>query len=278
MTLPVVLGVVVLSVAGSAALHAQDICVPAKDSHEANTFAALSVPVAFTSAGAPGVSRGVWLGLEIASLPTVSRADATPTACRPGKGPENTNPIPVLIRPRIALAFRGFVFEASWIPPVRVATVRANLIGLAITHPHPLGHGWVLGLRAEAVLGSLRAPITCDDAALRDVSSDCFGGTRSDDRWQPGVFGAEAVIGGGRGRIRPHLGIGYNWLRPRFEVNFTNAADSTDHRRIQVNLQRVAVFAGVTTRIGWGSVTAEAYSTPADAVTARLVFRTLLGR
>ena len=267
-----------LLLAGWSALQAQDICVPPKDSHEANTFATLSVPVAFTGARAPAVSHGISIGLEFASLPSVGRTNATPTSCRPDKGPENTNPIPGIIRPRIAVAVHGLVFEASWIPPVRVDEVRANLFGLAIAHPHPLGHGWVLGLRAHAVLGSLRAPVTCPDAAVRDPTSECFGGTRSDDRWQPGIFGAEAVVGGGRSNIRPHFGVGYTMLRPRFEVNFTNATDSTDHRRVEVNLQRIAVFAGVTMRMGSSSLTAEAYSTPADAVTARLVIRTLLGK
>jgi hypothetical protein len=264
--------------AGWSALPGQDICVPPKDSHEANTFATLSVPVAFTGARAPAVAHGVSIGLEFASLPSVGRTNATPTACRPDKGPENTNPIPGIIRPRIAVAMHGLVFEASWIPPIRVDEVRANLVGLAIAHPHPLGHGWVLGLRAHAVLGSLRAPVTCPDAAIRDVTSECFGGTRSDDRWQPGVLGAEAVVGGGRSNIRPHFGVGYTMLRPRFEVNFTNAADSTDHRQVQVNLERFAIFAGVTMRLGSSSLTAEAYSTPADAVTARIVVRTVIAK
>ncbi|MGH7524886.1 MAG: hypothetical protein ACREK8_11305 [Gemmatimonadales bacterium] len=269
---------IALVLAGAAALPAQDVCVAPKDSHEANTFATLSVPVAFTGARAPAAAHGIFLGLEVASLPSVGRANATPTACRPDKGPENTNPIPVLVRPRLALAMHGLVFEVSWIPPVRINEVRANLVGLAIAHPHPLGGGCVLCLRAHATLGSLRAPVTCPDAAIRDVTSQCFGGTRSDDRWQPGVFGAEAVIGAGRSRIRPHFGVGYTWLRPRFEVDFTNAADSTDHRRVEVNLERVALFAGVTMQMGSSTVTAEAYSTPADAVTARVVVRTRLGR
>ena len=269
---------IALVLAGAAVLPAQDVCIAPKNSHEANTFATLSVPVAFTGARAPAPAHGISVGLEVASLPSVGRTNATPTACRPDKGPENTNPIPVLVRPRIAVAVHGLVFEVSWIPPVRVDEVRANLIGLAVAHPHPLGSGWVLGLRAHAVLGSLRAPVTCPDAAIRDVTSQCFGGTRSDDRWQPGVFGAEAVIGAGRARIRPHFGVGYTWLRPRFEVNFTNATDSTDHRRVEVNLQRVAIFAGVSMRMGSSTLTAEAYSTPADAVTARVVVRTRLGR
>lgn len=266
-------------VAAAGALPAQTgLCLPATDSHEANTFAILSVPLAFTGARAPAVGRGVAIGLELATLPAVSAADATPTTCRPGKGPENARPIAGIVRPRIAVAVHGFLFEASWIPPVVVNQVKANLVGLAIAHPFALAPGWVLGVRAHAVFGSLHAPVTCNDAALRDVTSECFGGTRSDDRWQPGVFGAEGVVGAGRGNIRPYLGVGYTVLRPRFQVDFTNAAGSTDRTQVNVDLQRVAVFGGVNLRMGRSSITAEAYSTPVDAVTARLVVRTLVAR
>lgn len=273
-----VLGALLLVAAGP--VVAQDVCLPGKDSHEANTFAILSVPVAFTGARVPVHSHGttVSFGLEVASIPDVDAADATPTTCRPGKGPENAHPIDVLVRPRVAVSWHELVFEASWIPPVTVSGVRANLVGLAIAHPHPLGRELVLGLRIEAVFGSLHAPVTCNDAALRDPASECFGGTRSNDRWSPNIFGAEAALGRSHGRLRPHVGVGYSFLDPRFQVDFTNAAGSTDRRQVNVNLQRAAVFGGLTYVAARASVTAEAYSTPADAVAARVVLRALLSR
>lgn len=276
--LPVVTALLSLASVAAAAPAQTGICEPAKDSHEANTFAILSVPVAFTGARAPAAAHGVSIGLEVASLPTVDAVDATPTACRPGKGPEDAHPIAGIVRPRITVAVHGFVLEASWIPPVTVNEVKANLVGLAIARPIVLAPGWYLGLRVHAVLGSLNAPVTCDDAALRDATSECFGGTRSNDRWQPGVFGAEAVVGAGRSRVRPYLGVGYTMLRPRFQVDFTNAAGSTDNTQVNVDLERIALFGGVMWRVGRSSITAEAYGTPADAVTARLVVRTLLSR
>jgi hypothetical protein len=231
---------------GVAALPAQTtVCLPAADSHEANTFAILSVPVAITGSRALAAAHGVSIGVEVASLLTVDADDATPTSCRPGKGPENAHPIAAIVRPRLAVAVHGLVFEASWIPPVTVNEVKANLLGLAIARPFALAPGVYLGLRLHAVFGSLNAPVTCDDAALRDPSSECFGGTRSNDSWQPGVFGAEAVIGAGRGKVRPYAGVGYTMLRPRFQVDFTNAAGSTDNTQVNVNLERVALFGGV---------------------------------
>lgn len=272
--------VVALAVAGVAGgLPAQTtLCLPARDSHEANTFAALSVPIAFTGARAPAAARGVSVGLELASLPEVGSTNSTPTSCRPGKGPENTHPIAGIVRPRVTVAVHGFVLEASWVPPIGVNHVRANLIGLAVAHPFALAGGWSLGLRAHAVFGSIHAPVTCSDASLHDATSECFGGTRSNDRWQPGVFGAEAVVATGRSNVRPYLGLGYTMLRPRFMVDFTNAAGSTDNTEVRVNLSRVSLFGGLMWRLGRSSITAEAYSTPADAVAARVVVRTLVAR
>ena len=256
----------------------QDICTPSADSHEAKTFAALSVPIAFAGARAPAAAHGISLGIEFASLPTVDSITALPTACRPDKKSENIHPIPGVVRVRLAAAMQGFVMEVSWIPPVAVNQVTANLLGLAIARPFRLGGGWYLGLRAETVIGSLHGPITCDDKAIADPTSECYHGTRSDDTWRPGIMGAEAVIGAGRGNIRPHLGVGYTMLRPRFQVHFTNAQGSTDQRQVNVDLNRMALFGGVTWLLNRTSMTAEAYATPADAVTARFVVRTLLVR
>ena len=260
-------------------LIAQADCFPGTTSNEARTFAILSVPIAFTGVRAPvGSPRGVSLGVEVANLPAVDRATATPTVCRPGKGPENTNPIPVVVRPRLSAAVHGFLLEASWIPPVRVSGVKANLLSLAIAKPFALATNWALGLRAEGVLGSLRAPIVCDDIAVKDPTSECSGGGVSDDRWQPGVFGVEAVVGGGGGKIRPHFGVGFTYLRPRFQVNFTNAQGQTDSRKVEVDLYRTALFGGVTIPLGALRLTGEAYATLGDALIGRLVLRAPLAR
>lgn len=259
--------------AAPAALVAQADCFPSADSHEARTFGILSVPLAFTGARAPGSPRGMSFGVEVANLPIVDRETARPTTCRPGKGPENTDPIPVVVRPRVTLAAAGFLLEASWIPPVRVSGVRADLVSLAVAHPFALSRGWYLGVRAHAVLGALHAPITCDDDALRDATSECFGGTRSDDRWRPGVYGVEAVVGGGRGTVKPHAGVGYTHLAPRFRVHFTNAQGETDRRRVEVDLDRAALFGGLTVPLGALRLTREAYATLGDAMIGRLVLR-----
>ena len=255
------------------------ICRPGPGSNEARTFAIVSTPLAFTGAGAPNATgRRIEVGVETVYVPQVDAATRTPTTCRPGKGPENANLLSVAPRPRIALyPGGGFALEGSWIPPVRLNGVRANLFGLAGSWTVGLGRERAtLTLRAHATLGRIRAPITCPDPALEDPTSECYQGRRSDDRFDPDVFGAEATVAWalGSGRVRPYLGVGYNRLQPRFQVNFTNAVAFTDRQKVEVNLDRAAIFGGATWRAAAAfTVSGELYSMPSDAVTGRLVIR-----
>lgn len=267
-----------------AAAQGGDDCFPAKDSNEANTMAIFGVPLAFGAASAPvrTVKRGFQLGIEVSYLPTVDRATATPTTCRPGKGPENTDLLFAAPRPRLELLLpAGFAVEASWIPPVRMAQVEANLIGLAVSRSMPLdGRGAVLGLRAHVAFGTIKAPITCNDDALQDATSVCYQGTRSNDSFQPNIIGLEAAVGWSLGSaLRPYLGAGYNHLAPRFQVNFTDQFGQVDRRKVAVNLNRGILFAGATWLAAPAlSITGEVYSAPADAITARVAARVRIGR
>lgn len=260
-------------------LSAQADCFPANDSHEAQALALISLPIVFTGAEAPGTGgRGISFGVEAARLPHVSDRLATPTICRPGKGAENVNILPGFLRPRIALPLgHGLELEGSWVPPVRVNHVKANLFAAALSVSRMLGSsGPTIGLRAHATFGVIHAPITCDDAALRDQNSECFEGTRSDDEFHPTTFGVEAALGWPLlgGRLRPYAGAGYTRLQPRFRVNFTNSAGGTDRRRVEVDLNRAMVFGGaswlVTHRV---ELTGEVYAAPADGVIGRVALR-----
>jgi hypothetical protein len=255
-------------------------CRPSTTSNEAEGFGIVSVPLAFGRAQAPELLPGLRLGLEAAYVPQIDDETATPTICRPGKGPENVNVASVIPRPRLSVPLPlGLSFEASWIPPVRVGGVKANLIGVSLARSFGSIDGVVVALRGHATFGSLRAPITCDDDALEDAASECFQGTRSDDKFSPNIFGADVAVSvpAAGGRLRPYVGAGYNRLSPRFQVDFTNRFGEVDTTRVIVNLDRLAVFGGATWMLGYRfTLSGEVYAAPADAVTARLVFRSSL--
>src|SRR5262249_41843406 len=92
-----------LALARALAAQDDDLCYPAKGSHEARTMAIFAVPVAFSAAAAPqrAPAGRVQLGLELSYLPNVDPATATPTTCRPDKhSPENTDLLFAAPRPR----------------------------------------------------------------------------------------------------------------------------------------------------------------------------------
>jgi hypothetical protein len=262
-------------------LAAQSVCRPSAGSNEARTLAIFSVPLAFSPAAAPNVLAGFTLGLEAAYVPTVDPATATPTTCDPGKGPENTDLLPGIVRPRIGLPLPlGLALQASWIPPVRVAGVKANLVGLSLAKRFGRPDGFAAAVRAHATLGSIRAPVTCDREALGDPISECFGGTLSDDRYAPNIIGMDLSLGWtmAGGRLRPYVGSGYNRLRPRFQVNFTNQFGGVDSTRVEVNLDRAVVFAGAAWQLSDRlAIVGELYAVPADAATGRFVVRRAIG-
>ena len=267
-----------LAVSIRSSAHAQGDCFPGKTSHEAKTFAIYSVPLAFSPAGLPRITSGrIQLGLELAYLPNIDSVTATPTVCRPGKGPENTDLLFAAPRPRITVALGGgFALEGSWTPPVRLNQVQANLFAAALSYDTRIGRQAGLTVRLHGSTGTIKAPITCPDKALAVATSECFRGSRSDDSFKPSIVGAEALIhwGSTGGPIHPYLGAGYNHLTPRFQVNFTNAVGDVDRRKVEVNLDRITVFGGVAwaTSTRW-NLSAELYSAPADAVTGRVAIR-----
>lgn len=269
----------VLGLASPAA--AQGDCFPGAGSNEAKTMAIFAVPLAFSRGSAPDLFSGFKAGLEVAYLPRVSDAIATPTICRPGKGPEHTDLLLALPRPRIGMPLPfGLALQASWIPPLKVNGVKANLFGISLEKAFGRLDGLVAAIRAHATFGSLRGPITCDDDELEDPTSECFGGIKSDDRLRPNIMGLDLAVGGplADGRLRPYAGAGYNRLAPRFQVNFIDQFGELDDQRVEVNLDRLVVFGGatweLTHRLG---LTGELYAATADAITGRVVLRTAIG-
>jgi len=260
-----------------ASVSAQEDCFPGPESNEAKTLAIYSVPLAYAPLVAPARENPAWrVSLEVSTIPNVDDATATPTICRPGKGPENTDLLPALVRPRVAARLgAGLVLDASWIPPVRIHGVKSNLFGLALAWSGVMSRSVTVGARVHGTFGEVNAPITCPEEALDDPASECFEGTESDDSYKPNIFGADVRLGLGtaESRVHPYAGLGYTRLMPRFQVNFTNSAGELDDRKVIVDMNRLALFGGLSWRLGQSlGLAGEVYSTPADAVTLRIAF------
>jgi hypothetical protein len=265
-------------------LAAQSDCRPSSSSREADVFAHFAVPLAFGMAQAPWIFRpgSVQIGVEGTLLPDASSRIRTPTTCRPGAGPENWNVATGFLRPRLGFELGdGVLLEASWVPPIRVSGVKPNLWSFALSRTVPMSaRGSMFTGRIHASIGSVRAPITCPAAATSDPTSPCFNGTTSDDRFSPNVFGVELAFAWplAQGRLRPYLGGGYNILHPRFQVSYADALGQPNRQRTRVNLSRLTVFGGATLEAIPGlMLSAEAYSAPADLVTARVRANLLFG-
>jgi len=250
------------------------------DSHEAEIFRIRGAATAFGRALAPTSLRpkGVLLMFEVSTLQEIDSATATPTYCRPGKPAENINLMGVLPRPRVIFGIDdGMTVEASWIPPITVNDVKANVFGLAIARTIVYGSG-VISLRGAATLGEIRAPITCTEEQIAVDPSDpnateCAGGDEpSSDHYKPNSFSLDLSYARDlwQGRVRPYVGGGVNFLRPRFQVDFVDQFDVLQDQKVEGNFTRPAFFGGATFRLGSGfGLTGEYYTDPGTAWTAR---------
>lgn len=257
-------------------------CRPPANSNEAKLLAFYEAPIAFSMPGPPTALRpgGIVLMGEVVPVPRPSPAISHDEYCYVGKT-ESTRLAPVFARPRLLVGLPwGLVAEASWVPPVTVFDATPNLASVALTRLVALRSGAarssvVLALRAHGTVGSVRGPITCPESALQlaDSTAPCWGSVRSSDTFRPVMAGGEGAVGitspGGRWAF--YAGAGVTWLRPRFQVGFTNADGVRDATRVEVNLTRATVFGGASVRlVPRLDVAAQVYAVPADVTTFRL--------
>ena len=104
--------------------------------------------MAFSPAGIGWDDSRLSLALEVSHVPYLDKAQRRPSIDKP----ESTNLAPFFPRPRISLGLGAWRVEASWIPPMRVFDVEANLGSLAIRGPSATIGAFRLSPRAYACL------------------------------------------------------------------------------------------------------------------------------
>jgi hypothetical protein len=255
-------------------------CRPPARSRDAQLLAFYEAPLVFSVLYAPErlAPGAVWVGAEAGSIPAPDPALQRPEFCYQSHE-ENTRLAPAFGRPRITIGLpRGFALEGSYLPPVTVGGATADLKSVALMHTTALsvrGRDLALALRAHGTLGRVRGAITCPASALQstDAGAPCYGTRSSRDSFNPGMFGGEGVLGTvlRGGHVALYVGGGVTWLRPRFQVGFTDAAGNVDATRVEVDLMRGSLFGGITVHaIDALAISGQLYSVPADVTTVRL--------
>jgi hypothetical protein len=275
--------IVLAALAGVFVPPARAQCRPGPNSNEAKLLAFYAVPIAFSSLDAPR-RESAWhveLSAEVSPVPTADPSIEHATECYTASARQHSRLTSVFARPRLLVTLPlGLAVEASYIPPVQVGDAHPHLGSLALSETAPL-HAFgpfrsaALMVRAQGTIGHVTGPITCATGSLQqsDPEGPCYGDRESNDRFEPTMFGLEGVFGvqSRGGRFDFFAGSGYSWLRPRFEVGFTNLDGITDNTRVEVNLNRWSVLGGATLHLPASfGITGEVYSVPKDVTTWRL--------
>jgi hypothetical protein len=245
---------------------------------EGRLLAFYSAAMAFSPAGiAPDESR-LSLALEVSYVPWLNEAQRRPSIDKP----ESTNLAPVFPRPRGSVRVGPWRFEASWIPPMRVFDVEANLGSVALIGP-PLRLGAVSVMpRAWGTTGRVRGAMTCSPTTMLGHGSDlelyyntvCHG-RESDDWFEPRLLAGEVLatrsLGSGGGRVYAVLGARRD--RTRFDIGVLTGSGErdTDHPILQLRTVRPHGALGASWRVGRGLFAGgELFYAPGSLLTGRI--------
>jgi hypothetical protein len=238
-----------------------------------------SAALTFSPVNAPRArNRGAleaWL--ELAFVPRLTLEQR-----RVGDKPESTNLAPVFPRPRLTYALTDrLAIEGSWLPPVEVFDVKANVVSLALSWTSAVRGSLRFSPRVAGMLGSVEGSITCfeelgsgsPDLALY-YGTICYGRESRDD-FQPRHALAELMIGWEREETRfvPYAGLGARGDWTKFDIGVIRPDGSVepDHPILELRTVRPYGVLGATLRAASRArATAELLYAPGSIVTVRL--------
>ena len=225
----------------------------------------------------PRVPR-IEASVELSYLPHLSAEQRTTGSDKP----EATNLAPLFARPRVAIRLpAGFSVEGSWIPPVRVFDVKANLFAGAIARSFTLPSRVRLVPRASFVGGRVEGPITCNresmtagSAALATYFSRICYSNDSRDYFEPRHISGELLLTRPAlgGRLHPYVSAGARNERTRFDIGVIKPDGTRDQDQplLEVKTTRAYGTAGTSWLGPLGTrLAAELYYAPGSVVTVR---------
>jgi hypothetical protein len=249
------------------------------DDPEGRLIGFYSAALLFSPLGAPERARA-WTfdaGVEVGYIPHLSKSQRTAFQDKP----EATNLAPVLPRPRVSLVLPVALHaQLSWVPPVRVFDVEANLFSVSVTRAlEP--RGITVAPRIVAMWGKVRGSITCFEDLREGTQSEnryyneiCHGRT-SDDHFKPQHLAGEVLVSRQMWRLPfvPYAGIGVLREKTIFDIGVLHRDGSRDpdHPILELRATRAYAFLGGTVN-AWRSTrfTSELFYAPGSLFTARV--------
>lgn len=220
------------------------------DEPEGRLIAFYAATMAFTPAGLPDGTR-LGLGVELTMVPRLNEAQRRPSIDKP----EATNLAPLFPRPRLGVQLGSVYAEASWIPPVRVFDVEANVLSGSVSWPALRVRDVTIAPRLWGTFGRVRGTITCAESemvgkgsALETYYALVCHGNESDDWFEPRLLGGEVVASRLAGPLRVYAIAGARLDRTRFDIGVIRLDGSrdADHPILELDATRPHVALGAS--------------------------------
>jgi len=251
---------------------------------EGRLLAFYSAAMSFSPAGfAPDESR-LSFTLEVSHVPYLNEAQRRPSIDKP----ESTNLAPFFPRPRVAARFGKWTVEGSWIPPMQVFDVTANLLSAAVVMPSARLGSLDIAPRVWGTIGKVQGAMTCSTDTMVGHGSDlelyyatvCHS-RESEDWFEPRVLAGEAVASFALGSSgsRMYATVGARFDRTKFDIGvltFDGQRDA-DHPILELETFRPQGAIGASWRATRSLATgAELFYAPGSLLTVRFSGRWIL--
>jgi hypothetical protein len=273
----------VCGVAADLGAQARRIEVHPFSDPEGRLLAFYSAAMSFTPAGfAPDESR-IAFTLEASYVPYLNEEQRRPSIDKP----ESTNLAPFFPRPRLGVRLGSWLMEGSWIPPMEVFDVTANLLSASVSGPSARVGSIDVAPRVWGTLGRVKGAMTCSPKTMVGHGADlelyyatvCHN-RESDDWFEPRVLGGEAVASftlGGSSRMYATVGARYD--RTRFDIGVitVDGERDQDHPILELDTFRPQGAIGASWSVTQSLATGgELFYAPGSLLTVRISGRWIL--